>query len=69
MERLFESKNSIEKQVYTCSEIQMILGISRTTAYRLIQSKAFHSVRIGGQYRISKKSFDSWLNKEIGGTK
>ena len=56
----------VEKFVYTCEEIQDILKISRTTAYRLIKTQVFHTVRIGGQYRISKKSFDNWLEKEGG---
>ena len=51
-----------EKRVYTVDEIQDILGISKTTAYQLVRSKAFQSVRVGGQYRISKKSFDNWLD-------
>lgn len=51
-----------EKRVYTVDEIQDILGISKTTAYQLVRSKVFHSVRVGGQYRISKKSFDTWLD-------
>lgn len=51
-----------EKRVYTVDEIQDILGVSRTTTYQLIKSKVFHSVRVGGQYRISKKSFDNWLD-------
>ncbi len=51
-----------EKRVYTVDEIQDILSISRTTAYQLIKSKVFHSVRVGGQHRISKKSFDKWLD-------
>ncbi len=63
MEEYKTNKNTVEKQVYTCDEIQEILGISRTTAYRLIRSDVFHTVRIGGQYRISKKSFDAWLNQ------
>lgn len=54
----------VERMVYICEEIQEILRISRTTAYRLIRSQVFHTVRIGGQYRISKKSFDTWLEKE-----
>ena len=51
-----------EKRVYTVDEIQDILGVSRTTAYQLVRSKVFHSVRVVGQYRISKKSFDKWLD-------
>ena len=51
-----------EKRVYTVDEIQDFLGVSKTTTYQLIKSKVFHSVRVGGQYRISKKSFDNWLD-------
>lgn len=45
-----------------------ILKVSRTTVYELLKSKKFHSVRVGGQYRISKKSFENWLNGEKGGS-
>lgn len=51
------------KRTYTVDEIQDILGVSRTTAYNLVKTKAFHSVRVGGHIRISKKSFDEWLDK------
>ncbi len=51
------------KRTYTVDEIQDILGISRTTAYNLVKTQAFHSVRVGGHIRISKKSFDEWLDK------
>lgn len=52
------------KRTYTVDEIQDILGISRTTAYNLVKTQAFHSVRVGGHIRISKKSFDEWLDKQ-----
>jgi excisionase family DNA binding protein len=51
-----------EKRVYTIDEIQDILGVSKTTAYNLANSGEFRCVRVGGQYRISKKSFDKWLD-------
>lgn len=54
---------SDNKRVYTVEEIQDILGISKNTAYALVKSDAFHAVKIGGQYRVSKKSFDEWLDK------
>lgn len=65
MEKTMSKASTIEKQVYTCEEIQEILGISRSTAYRLIRSEVFRTVRIGGQHRISKKSFDEWLNHVV----
>lgn len=51
-----------EKRVYTVDEIRAILGIGRNKAYALMKQGHFHCVRIGGRYRISKKSFDKWLN-------
>ncbi len=56
--------NDYEKRVYTVDEIQDILGVSKSTAYNLVKSKVFHSVKFGGQYRISKKSFDNWLDNQ-----
>ena len=53
----------IEKRAYTVTEIQDILGIGKNTAYALVKSKVFSSVRIGGSIRISKRSFDEWLDK------
>lgn len=51
-----------DKRTYTVDEIQDILGISRPTAYNLVKQGVFHSVRVGGHIRISKKSFDDWLD-------
>lgn len=60
-------EEDISKRIYTVDEIQDILGVSKTTAYHLVKSKVFHSVRVGGQYRISKRSFDMWLDGMNGG--
>ena len=53
------------KRTYTVDEIQDILGISRPTAYNLVKKKEVHSVRVGGHIRISKKSFDEWLDRQM----
>ena len=50
------------KRTYSIDEIQQILDISRSTAYALIKRKLFKSVKVGKQIRISKKSFDEWLD-------
>lgn len=50
------------KRTYTVDEIQDILDISRTTAYALVKRNLFHVIRVGGHIRISKKSFDTWLD-------
>ena len=43
-------------------QIEYEQGISRPTAYNLVKQGVFHSVRVGGHIRISKKSFDDWLD-------
>lgn len=57
--------SQFEKRTYTVDEIQDILGISKTSAYRLVKKNLFHVVRIGGAIRISKKSFDEWLDNSL----
>ena len=54
-----------DKRVYTVEEIQDILGIGRNAAYGLVRRGAFRSVRFGGKIRISKKSFDEWLDTQL----
>ena len=39
-----------------------ILEISRPTVYELLKKREFSWVLIGRKYRISKKSFDLWLD-------
>ena len=36
----------------------------RATAYRLANSGAFKTIRIGNMIRISRKSFEDWLKME-----
>jgi len=59
--------NSIiaEKRTYTVPEIQDILGVGRNAAYTIVKSGAFRTVRIGGSIRVSKKSFDAWLDEQL----
>lgn len=49
-------------RTYTADEIQDMLGIGRNAAYALIKKGYFRTVRVGRTYRVSKKSFDEWLN-------
>ena len=55
--------NKAEQRCYTVKEIQEILGISRPTVYELLKKNEFRWIQIGTKYRISKKSFDGWLDK------
>ena len=51
-----------EKRAYSVDDIMDILDISRSSAYILIKKNLFRSVKIGNQLRISKASFDKWLD-------
>ena len=52
------------KRTYTVEDIAKILGIGRTAAYSLVHSGVFKMVRIGSSIRVSKASFDDWLDKQ-----
>ena len=54
-------KRHLECRTYTVNEIARILGVSQARAYRLVQEGLFKSVRSGNAIRISKRSFDHWL--------
>ena len=51
-----------ERRTYTVDDIAQILGIGRTSAYILVKDGHFKIVRIGNAIRISKRSFDEWLD-------
>lgn len=55
----FSNQNS---RTYTVDEIAAMLGISRSSAYKLVKQDDFSVVRIGNSIRVSKKSFDAWLD-------
>ena len=52
-----------ENRTYTVEDIAKMLNIGRTSAYNLTKEGHFKIVRIGNTIRISKKSFDEWLDK------
>ena len=44
------------------TDIQNIMGISRVSAYELVHTPGFPSVRSGRLIKISKKAFFNWLD-------
>lgn len=58
------SDSTAEKRSYSVAEIAELLGISKRSVYNLCAANAFKCVRIGTRLRISKKSFDAWLDGE-----
>ena len=56
-----EKKPLPEPRTYTVDQIAAMLNISRTSAYQLVKQEDFRSVRIGNSIRVSRKSFNAWL--------
>lgn len=48
-------------EVLEVADIKAFLGISKSAAYELVNSKAFHVVKIGRTYKIPKKAFTAWF--------
>ena len=54
-----------EKRCYTVKEIQEILDVICRGVDALLKKKEFRWIQLdGGKYRISKKSFDDWLDNQ-----
>ena len=61
--QMLNQKTQDNKKTYTVAEIANMLNIGRTSAYNLVKENHFKVVKIGASIRISKKSFDDWLDK------
>ena len=57
-------KGTPQSRTYTVNDIAAILGIGRGSTYKLANSGLFKTIRIGNMIRISRKSFEDWLNME-----
>lgn len=53
-----------EKRTYSVQEIAEILQISRSMAYNLCKQSLFKTVKVGKYVRVSKPSFDDWLDSK-----
>lgn len=55
-----------EKRCYTVEELQKILRCGRRTVYDLLKKNEFSYIKLmGAGYRISKRSFDEWLDRKV----
>lgn len=59
------SETEDTKRTYTVHEIASLLRISKSKAYELCNEDLFRIIRIGRSVRVSKASFDEWLDKQM----
>ena len=45
----------------TVKELQAQLKIGRDTAYALMHSRNFPSIKLGGRYYVTQAALDKWL--------
>lgn len=50
-----------ENRCYTISDLQQMLLLSRASVTALLKKR---ELQIGGSYRIPKKGFDAWLERQ-----
>ena len=54
-----------EKRCYTVDDLMNILECGRRAIYDLLKKNEFRYIKLGrAGYRISRKSFDEWLDKQ-----
>lgn len=58
----YSKVQELDKKVYSVKDVCQMLNIGKSAAYALVNSGCFKTVRIGSSIRISKKSFDEWLD-------
>lgn len=58
------SGKSAENKTYRVEDIARILDIGRSSAYNLVREGHFKTVRVGSAIRISRKSFNEWLENQ-----
>lgn len=56
------SQVKAEKRTYSVQEIAEILQISKSMAYVICKQSLFKTVKVGKYVRVSKPSFDAWLD-------
>lgn len=57
-------QSTSEKRTYSVQEVADILQISRSMAYNLCRQSLFKIVKVGKYIRVSKSSFDEWLDTQ-----
>ena len=51
-------------RAYCVEDIARILNVGKSSAYALVKRGYFRTVQIGKNIRISRKSFDEWLDNQ-----
>ncbi len=53
--------------VYSLAETARVLGISRTTVYRLLLDSTFPAFKVGNRTLVSKAGLAEWVERKTAG--
>ena len=56
--------SAYDKRAYTVIEVAALLQISKSKAYELCRQGLFKTIKVGRSVRVSKLSFDEWLDNQ-----
>ena len=56
----------MEKKTLTTYEAAAVLGVSRPTLFKLIQTEGFPAIRIGRAIRVPAEALDRWMEDHVG---
>ena len=52
----------MDNELLTTREVQSLVRLNRVTIYRLIRDGELPAIKIGGQWRFSRKAIEAWLS-------
>ena len=65
MPELQSSDQSVQK-LLTVKDVQYILNVGRTTAYQLMRSSGFPTLRINNRLLVSQEALEKWIQTYSG---
>jgi excisionase family DNA binding protein len=54
---------SDDRMLLRPAEVSVLLGLSRSKVYRMIESGELPSLRIGRAVRVPRRAFEDWLTR------
>lgn len=63
-----EKTNSAPRMTMTVEEMGTELGVSRSTAYSLVQQPGFPSFAIGRRVLVSREGLQKWIERQCDGS-
>ena len=61
-----QSSDQCVQKLLTVKDVQYILNVGRTTAYQLMRSSGFPTLRINNRLLVSQEALEKWIQTYSG---